>query len=220
MSTWFAIFLTTVCLAFAYALYTHYRLSLARREALFAYGRMESLLKQKLDLIPAVVAALRNYLSHERETIDSVMRARRLTVDARMAIKEQGATAALMQDLSNQHHSLNQASWDLLAMLSDYPAISMDQKLAILLQELRELDPLVRSAVMNFNSRIGALDREFKAPMAGLIAKAAGLPQLFACDPSAIDLSTVRWQPTSELPAREKPATRISTETSVEKIAV
>jgi LemA protein len=194
MSAWIVVCLTFLCLACAYGIYAHYRLSLAHREALFAYGRMENLLKQKLDLIPAVVAALRTYLSHERETIDSVMRARRLTVDARMAIKEQGATVKLMAELSNQHHSLNQASWDLLAMLTEYPAVSMDQKLAGLLQELRELDPLVRSSVLNFNARIAAVDTEYAAPLGALVGKLGGFSRLSACEPSAIDLAMVKWQ--------------------------
>ena len=205
MSAWIAVCLTSACLAIAYGIYVHYRLSLAHREALFAYGRMENLLKQKLDLIPAVVAALRSYLSHERETIDSVMRARRLTVDARMAIKEQGANAALMNDLSSQHHLLNQASWDLLAMLTEYPAISMDQKLGALLQELRELDPLVRSSVLNFNARVVVADREFAAPLAALVAQLSGFSRLFACEPSAIDLAMVRWQVQDE---QARPATQ------------
>jgi LemA protein len=213
MSAWIVVCLTFLCLASAYGIYTHYRLSLAHREALFAYGRMENLLKQKLDLIPAVVAALRTYLSHERETIDSVMRARRLTVDARMAIKEQGATPALMAELSNQHHSLNQASWDLLAMLTDYPAVSMDQKLAGLLQELRELDPLVRSSVLNFNVRIVALDTEFAAPLGAVVARFGGFLKLSACEPSAIDLAMVRWQASpTKSPAYKAPSEREAAE--------
>ncbi len=213
MSAWIVVCLTFLCLACAYGIYAHYRLSLAHREALFAYGRMENLLKQKLDLIPAVVAALRTYLSHERETIDSVMRARRLTVDARMAIKEQGATAKLMAELSNQHHCLNQASWDLLAMLTEYPAVSMDQKLASLLQELRELDPLVRSSVLNFNARIATVDAEYAAPLGALVGKLGGFSPLSSCEPSAIDLAMVKWQASSiKTISQPVPAARVAVE--------
>jgi LemA protein len=199
MSAWYAVGLTCVCLASAYALYLHYRMAHAQRDVLFAYDRLENLLKQKLDLVPAVVSALRVYLSHERDTIDSVMRARRLTVDARMAIKEHGLTEMCVADLSNNHHLLNQAFWDLLHMLNEYPAISMDHKLGGLLQEMRELDPLVRSAVYNYNARIVDANQERSGLVANALAKLSNVPMVYVCESSAIDLSTVRWQKPVEL---------------------
>jgi LemA protein len=200
MSAWIAVALTVACLAAAYVMYRHYRLALAHREVLFSYGRMEDLLKRKLDLIPAVVSALKTYLSHERDTIDCVMRARRLTVDARISIKEQGADGMALAELSLHHQTLNQATWDLLMLISDYPAIHMDQKLGGLLSELRELEPLVRSTMVDYNHKVQAAQQERLAPMAALVAKLGHFAQVFPCDPSSVDLAMVKFAVATAVP--------------------
>jgi hypothetical protein len=69
----------------------------------------------------------------------------------------------------------------------------MDQKLGGLLRELRELDPLVRSSVLNFNARVEEASREMASPWGKLVARLSGYRKPAVCESSAIDLSTVRW---------------------------
>lgn len=70
------IFVGTVALGIGYAIFIYNRLVNLKHEIARAWSNIDVLLKQRHDELPKLVETCKQYMRHERETLESVMRAR------------------------------------------------------------------------------------------------------------------------------------------------
>lgn len=108
-----------------------------------AFADIDVQLKQRRDLIPNVVEAVKGYASHERETLDAVIEARN------------SATAAGTPDEKAQAESaLSGALGRLFALAEAYPDLKANTNFLQLQDELSETEDKLAAARRFYNSAV------------------------------------------------------------------
>ena len=115
-----------------------------------AWSQIDVQLKRRYDLIPNLVETVKGYAAHERQTLESVVKARQQAIDAtgvaQQAQAENVLTGALRQ---------------LFALAENYPDLKANQNFLALQEELTSTENKIAFArqhyndvVMRFNTRI------------------------------------------------------------------
>jgi len=115
-----------------------------------AWSGIDVQLKRRADLVPNLVETVRGYASHERETFDSVTRAR--------SMLQQAGGPAQAAEANNQ---LTQALRSLFAVAENYPQLRASENFMALQSELSDIEEKIAYArqfynrnVTDFNTRI------------------------------------------------------------------
>src|SRR5437868_6802301 len=101
-----------------------------------AYAQIDVQLKRRYDLIPNLVETAKGYLKHERETLESVIRARNSAITAQTAAAARPGETGVMQTLSGAEGVLTQSLNRLLAVAEAYPDLKANQNMKTLMEEL------------------------------------------------------------------------------------
>jgi len=109
-----------------------------------AWSQIDVQLKRRHDLIPNLVETAKGYMTHERETLDSVTQARAAAAGAggnipERAQAEQGLTAALGR---------------LFAVVEAYPDLKANQNFLALQEELASTENRISFARQNYNDTV------------------------------------------------------------------
>ncbi|GBU17524.1 MULTISPECIES: LemA family protein [Methylobacterium] len=134
-----------------------------------AFGDVDVQLKQRHDLIPNLVEAVKGYAGHERGTLDDVIKARNAAVAAQ-GPGQQAASEAALQGAIGRLVALGEAYPDLKASANFQ---SLQNDLSNIEDKLAAARRFFNNAVAEYNAAIGALP-------AALFARSAGFtPQSF-----------------------------------------
>ncbi len=118
-----------------------------RNAAERAWADIDVMLTRRHDLIPNLVETVKGYASHERETLEAVIRARNTAVSAsgpqEQAQAEAGLTGALRQ---------------LFAVAEAYPDLKADQNFRELQQELTATEDGIAVARRTYNATVQVYD--------------------------------------------------------------
>jgi LemA protein len=109
-----------------------------------AWSQIDVQLKRRLDLIPNLVETVKGYASHERETLDAVIRARNAAIAAPDTPQAQAA-------LENQ---LTGALRQLFALSEAYPDLKANQNFLALQEELTATEGRVAYARQFYNDSV------------------------------------------------------------------
>lgn len=117
-----------------------------------AWSDIDVQLKRRYDLIPNLVETVKGYAGHEKQTLESVTRARQQAVELRGGTPEQRAAAENM---------LTQTLRSLFAVSEAYPQLRANENFRDLQQTLNSLEDALQSArryynavVRDFNTKI------------------------------------------------------------------
>jgi LemA protein len=108
-----------------------------------AWASIDVQLKRRYDLIPNLVETVKGYASHEKETLDAVVRARQAGIDAQGP--EQQAQAENM---------LTGALRQLFALSEAYPDLKANQNFAQLQEELSSTENKIAFSRQHYNSTV------------------------------------------------------------------
>jgi LemA protein len=129
-----------------------------------AWANIDVLLKQRHDEVPNLVACVKGYMEHERETLEAVTRARAASMSA--ASIPQKAQADLF---------LTGALRSLFAVAERYPDLKANQNFLALQNRISELEERIADRreffnddVNTYNTRIGQIPEMFLAGMMSL----------------------------------------------------
>ncbi len=111
-----------------------------RNQAEEAWSDIEVQLKRRYDLIPNIVETVKGYAGHERETLDSVTRARTTAMGAQSAGDKAAAENALAGTLKT-----------LFAVSENYPQLKANENFLELQRELSDTENKIQSARRFFN---------------------------------------------------------------------
>ena len=153
-----ALFLTGVAI---YAIILYNELVRLRNDNDRAWANIDVLLKQRHDEIPNLVACVKGYMEHERETLEAVTRARAASLNA--ATIPQKAQADLF---------LTGALRSLFAVAEGYPDLKANQNFLALQNRISGLEERIADRreffnddVNTYNTRIAQLPEVFLARM-------------------------------------------------------
>lgn len=133
-----------------WAVFIFNRLVRDRQRVLTAWSDIDVQLKRRYDLIPKLVAAVEQYASYERSTLETLIELRSRTG----RVSDVGEKGAIESEIGGGLHSL-------MALVEAYPELKADQSFLQLQRELTEVENHIQYArrfyngsVRNLNTRI------------------------------------------------------------------
>src|SRR5210317_1645033 len=135
---------------FVWSVFIYNRLVRDRQRVLTAWSDIDVQLKRRYDLIPKLVAAVEQYASYERSTLETLIELRSRTGQ----VNDVGEKGAIESQIGGGLRSL-------MALVESYPELKADQSFLQLQSELTEVENHIQYArrfyngsVRNLNTRI------------------------------------------------------------------
>ena len=135
-----------------------------KNEAENGWSQIDVQLKRRHDLIPNLVASVKGYMDHERETLERVIAARARAMEARSSGERAAAEGELSGLLSR-----------LLVVSENYPQLKADRNVADLMEELRTTENGIAFARQHYNDTVMALNYKIEAFPWKMLAPGMGL---------------------------------------------
>ncbi len=134
-----------------------------------SFADIDVQLKQRHDLVPNLVETVKGYATHERATLDAVIKARNLAVSAQGAAQQ-----------SQAENVLSAALGRLFALAEAYPDLKANINFLELQKQLDDIENKVAAARRFFNSAAAEYNARRESFPAALVASSLGFhPQEF-----------------------------------------
>ena len=155
------ILLGIVVLAGLYLMFLYNGLVRLRNRIEAAWAQIDVQLRRRYDLIPNLVETVKGYATHERETLDSVTRAR--------AAAESATGPA---DQAQAENMLTQSLRSLFAVSEAYPDLKANQNFLALQEELSATEGRIAYARQYYNDAVQRYNTKIQSFPAVLLAGA------------------------------------------------
>jgi len=161
MSGW--VLLAIIAAVAAYLVMAYNSMVALRRRTDQAFADIDVQLKQRHDLIPNLVETVKGYASHEKETFDSVIKAR----NGAVAAKGPEAQAAAEQQLSG-------AVGRLMALAEAYPDLKANTNFLKMQEDLGGVEDKLAAARRFFNNAVQEYNAQIESVPAVFFASRFG----------------------------------------------
>ena len=118
-----------------------------------AWGDVESSLQRRADLIPNLVATVKGYASHEKETLEAVISARAKATSVQLSPNDLGNAQAMEQMLQAQG-GLSSALARLMVVVERYPDLKANQNFIDLQNQLEGTENRINVARQRYNAAV------------------------------------------------------------------
>jgi LemA protein len=159
--------LLVVLLVVLWAVFTYNGLVRLRNLVQEAWRQIDVELTRRHDLIPNLVETVKGYASHERETLDAVVRARAAAV----------APGATVAQQAQQEGELSQALGRLLAISEAYPDLKANQNFLALQGELSSTEDRIASGRRFYNANVREFNTKIESVPSNIIAGVGNFKQ-------------------------------------------
>ena len=119
-----------------------------------AFAQIDVQLKRRYDLIPNLVETAKGYLKHERETLESVTKARNTALSAVEAVSANPSNASAMSDLVGAEALLGGAMGKLMVSVEAYPDLKANSNMISLQKELAATEDKIAISRQAFNQAV------------------------------------------------------------------
>jgi LemA protein len=177
-----------------WAIATYNGLVVGRNRYKNAFAQIDVQLKRRNDLIPNLVECVKGYISHERETLEAVVKARSLAFAAGQKAAANPGDPRIMKELSEAEGQLNSSLGRLLMVAESYPDLKANQNMINLQEELTSTENKIGFARQAFNDSVMAFNNQRQVFPTVIVAN------LFAFTEAAL----------LETPATEREVPRVS----------
>ena len=126
----------------------------AMEEAVFkSWGDVDSNLQRRADLIPNLVATVKGYASHEKDTLEAVVQARAKATSVQLSTKDLG-NAQAMQKMLQAQSGLSSALSRLMVVVERYPDLKANQNFMDLQNQLEGTENRINVARQRYNAAV------------------------------------------------------------------
>ncbi len=150
----FLIFLAIIAAIVFWVVSIYNRLVNERNRVKNAFAQIDVQLTRRYDLIPNLVEAVKGYMSHERETLEAVIKARNTAVISLDAAKADPSSAAAIQQLGQAEGALGSILGRLFALSESYPDLKANENMMQFQEELASTENKVAFARQAFNDSV------------------------------------------------------------------
>lgn len=119
-----------------------------------AFAQIDVQLKRRYDLIPNLVETAKGYITHERETLEAVVKARNVAANAGQAAAANPGDPQAMGGLMSAEAGLTGALGRLFAVVEAYPDLKANQTMNSLMEELTSTENKVAFARQAYNDTV------------------------------------------------------------------
>ena len=130
-----------------------------RNQVKNAWSQIDVQLKRRHDLIPNLVETAKGYMKHERETLDSITKARSHAVEASGVANQAKAEGELNNALSR-----------FMLVVENYPDLKASQNFLALQEELSSTENKVGFARQFYNDQVQAFNIKIESVPTNIIA--------------------------------------------------
>jgi len=136
------------------AIMTYNRLVGLRNLFKNSFAQIDVQLKRRYDLIPNLVQVAKEYIKHERETLEAVIAARNQASGAVKKAAADPGNVAAMQGLVAAEATLTSTMGRLFALVESYPDLKANQTMMQLSEELSSTENRIAFARQAFNDSV------------------------------------------------------------------
>lgn len=140
----------------------------ARNEVGNAWSQIDVQLNRRHDLIPNLVETVKGYMTHERETLEAVTKARQQAVQI---------TGASVEDKARAENALSQTLRSLFAVSENYPQLKANENFLALQEELTSTENKISFARQYYNDAVLKLNNRIQMFPTNLFASAFNFKQ-------------------------------------------
>ncbi len=137
--SWIIYGLVSIALFF-FAVTTYNSLIRSREATKNSWSQIDVQLKRRYDLIPKMVETARGFMAHEQETLEKVIKARQVAIDADGMVEQAKAENFLTQSLRS-----------LMAVSESYPELKSDEHMLRLQEELASTENRISFSRQHYN---------------------------------------------------------------------
>ncbi|MFA6898689.1 MAG: LemA family protein [Desulfurivibrionaceae bacterium] len=119
-----------------------------------SFAQIDVQLKRRYDLIPNLVSVAKEYIKHERETLEAVIAARNQASGAVKQAAADPANAAAIQGVIAAEGALSGTLGRLFALVESYPDLKANQNMMQLSEELSSTENRIAFARQAFNDAV------------------------------------------------------------------
>ena len=152
--TSFLIFLAIIVGLIAYAIGIYNTLVNQRNRVKNAFAQIDVQLTRRYDLIPNLIEAVKGYMSHERETLEAVIKARNAASSSLDAAKLDPSNADAIKSLGISEGLLGNALGRMFALSEAYPDLKANQNMMQFQEELSSTENKVAFSRQAFNDSV------------------------------------------------------------------
>ncbi|MGD9331564.1 MAG: LemA family protein [Desulfobacterales bacterium] len=165
-------------------------------EAVFkSWGDVESNLQRRGDLIPNLVAVVKGYAAHERETLEAVVNARAKATSVQLTANDLGNPQA-MQQLQAAQGALSSALARLMVVVERYPDLKANQNFLDLQNQLEGTENRINVARQRYNQAVETFNfaiRKFPNSLTNSLLLNLERKEYFKADAAAQQVPTVTF---------------------------
>ena len=133
-----------------------------------AFSQIDVQLKRRYDLIPNLIEVAKKFMSHERETLEAVTKARNLAQSAAQGADPTDPSS--MQKLMSAEAGLGGALGRLIAVSENYPELKSNQNMLQLQEELTSTENKVSFSRQAYNDAVLGYNNKRESFPASIIA--------------------------------------------------
>jgi len=121
----------------------------------YAYSGIDTILKKRLDLVPALVSAVKNYMAYEAETFERIVVTRNAT----------------RQQFMQSDHEISKGIVNLMITAENFPNLKSNKNFLQLQQSLSEVEEQLSAARRTYNAHVLIYNNKIESIPSNVIAK-------------------------------------------------
>ncbi len=127
-----------------------------------SWAQVENVLQRRMDLIPNLVATVKGYAAHERETLEAVINARAKATQVQVNAGDLAKNPQLLQQYMEAQNGLTQALSKLMVVVERYPELKANENFLRLQDELAGTENRIAVERRRFNEAVQSYNQQIR----------------------------------------------------------